>query len=398
MRVRHRFLPLLLITACGDDGHQATPDAPGPDAPPSETQTVVLRARGTVLVAVKEGETPWRPIDRGANDDVTIEVVNGPFIVASVCDDPGYFNYYLNYAGAGTGEILLMCSEQQQLVTVTANAGAANVFVGFYPIVSGGATNVPVGTHDVVAVDDTTTPARFEIRRGVTISADTTLTFDLSQTGTAMRAVPFTHDAVAGETVGASTRLRLAGGGRPFARARNNQLWLFPAAALMPGDGQFASASAGMASPASRGAFEIVTGSETAIDFTFPSGLTAATLTLQQRAPRATWQSAGAWTDFYIYTFSPDYTKLWDALVHPQWVAAEGLASELTFVDPMELPGWNPTWNLSSLAGFEWYLGLSENVSATESRSATWMETLPGGAPRITPRERFLRPAKVPDR
>jgi hypothetical protein len=131
-------------------------------------------------------------------------------------------------------------------VNVTVSAPATTrVFIGFGRNFSGSPLSVVPGTYDVIAIDASTTPAKFEIRRDVAITADMTLTIAPS---TPMVPTRIEATAGAGESVSRSTFLFTAATPtkKPtFASvtAVEGSGWTFPASALVTGDQQSVRAS-----------------------------------------------------------------------------------------------------------------------------------------------------------
>src|SRR5207253_9384335 len=114
----------------------------------------------------------WQSLTVPADGEVSATIPGGPFTVASVCDEPDRFDYYVFYGGTGIKELDLWCSTPANTVEVSLAAGTkARAAIGTYPLLGTVSWNVRPGTYDITAVDDTLTPPRFDIRRGVSITA-----------------------------------------------------------------------------------------------------------------------------------------------------------------------------------------------------------------------------------
>src|SRR5262245_2736724 len=152
-------LLLLAVLGCGDDG-------------PSTGQ-VAVHAFGTKLVAIQDGGS-WRPLAVPGDGETNI-TVTGPFTVASVCDEPGFFGYYVTYGGVGSKELFLSCSTPGTVSVSLMPGTNVEAGISFYPLRDGWSWDIKPGTYDIVAYDRTLMPPRFEIRRGVSITQDTVL-------------------------------------------------------------------------------------------------------------------------------------------------------------------------------------------------------------------------------
>ena len=334
----------LALVGCGDTGSVSSID---------------VKLAGTQVAAIRSGDT-WKPVEKTATGDASIEL-DGPTMLAIVCDDPSFFNYWTLYLGPGiddTEQLDLSCAPPAAGADVTVTIDApetTDVAVGLRRTFGGGPIDLAPGTYDVIAVDRTMTPPRFEIRRGVALTTNTTLTFDLAATGTPMLATTITvTGAAAGETPQTLTSLRVGRTILSVSSIEEPAAWLFPAAALVEGDRQTVSAYSSDETRGSRSHRRLVAGTETAITLALPEHLTSATATTSS----VTWQG-GDWDGFYFGINSPSFDVLWDVSVFPEWTRAGGAVDTIRIPDPTSIPGWQSAWNLGATAGYEWYFTAS---------------------------------------
>jgi hypothetical protein len=338
---------LLVLAACGGGG---------------SSETLEVKLADTVVAAVKSGDR-WEAIARDANNTGKV-TLDGPTVLAIVCDS-AYLNYYTLFLGPGMPEdepFDLSCGNVLASVEVTIAAPTTTqVFIGFSRNFNGDPISVAPGIHDVIAVDRSTTPPKFEIRRDVAITGPMTLTIAPSQPMVATRI-----DATvgAGETLFRSTSLIT--GNRTFASVTGTEAngWTFPASVIQAGDKQSVSASTSSETLGSRSARRTITSDTPTVALELPGYLTSVTPT----PTSATWAGGAEWTSFYYGINSADFSILWDASVHPEWTAAGGKIDTIAFPDPAGIPGWRSEWNLGATAGYEWYFSASHETG-TASRN-----------------------------
>jgi hypothetical protein len=164
--MRSRSIVLAFLVACGGGG---------------KSDKVLVDASNAKLVAVQH-DGAWQALTPGPLD----VQLDGPTIIAVVCQDATYFDYYTFHTGPGADDLDLHCSTPLTSFTVTVMAPATTkVFIDFTSTFSGNTMlDVTGGLHDIVAID--TTLKRFEIRRQVAISANETIKFDLTTAGDSM--------------------------------------------------------------------------------------------------------------------------------------------------------------------------------------------------------------------
>jgi hypothetical protein len=352
--------PLALVAlgaGCGDD--------------PAPPVTVTLAAADTALLAIRDEGGDWRALEPGA--EVTAEVT-GPFTVATVCDQPGWRNYYTLSATPEDADVFeVWCTTASPGdVTVTASPDqVGELFVWYFGLSAAEVGVLAPGTYDVFAVDDTVTPPRVAVQRGVEITADTTLYVDVVAEG-----VPVTEAAltVGGDDPFVTTALFTATSTRARLRAPDGDTaYVFPASVVRDTDSQRVSASASAAtSPAfSAGASVEVAPGATTVALELPAPMTAAQRDLGA-TPTVSWTAPGAWTERYWYMANADFTVLWDAFAMPGYVEATGAGDALEIPDPAELPGWQAAWNLTDAASFAWYLTLSREAGDDGRQSTSY--------------------------
>ncbi len=365
-RLRHLTAPLALLTLAAGCG----------DAPVDPTaRTVTFHASGTALIAVREEGGDWRALTPDASGDATADI-DGPYTVATVCDVPGFFDYYAVSAtpeDADALDVYCLVSDAAAITVSVDQAQLGRVFIGFNTISAGDSATMPPGTYDIVAVDDSAVPPRVAIHRGVSLDASTVVSIDLATEGVAMRAATVTTTGAGGDSVLGSSRLTTAG--RTYARQAvdDTQAWLFPPSLLVEGDRQVVGMSAYGDSPAGRSAAVAITGAESAVTVVLPVGITAATRTLGA-APSVSWVGTEVWPEPYFYLANADFSIMWDRLAFTGYTEAMGNDASLAVPDPAQLPGWQPAWNLTGAESLDWYLLLTRRVD-DGYQSASWDST-----------------------
>lgn len=369
------------LLGCGDDGGgEIPPDSSVPDVlDPPETIEVTLHARGTKVLAIREGDDgAWRALTPGANGDVTAEIAKGRYAIAYVCDEPEFFNDSLVLAGPDDPrEHDVWCNEPAgERVDVTiASDDDLRVRIGIVSSALPGASmNVKAGTYDVIAVERNVANPRFVIRHGVELNEDTTLTFDLDTEGTAMRRVPVTADLADGEAARVSSRLSTARG-TGFTVFSDDEVsaLVFPSAALAADDVQRVSVTAqGEDAPGTRSTSRTIADDPESVAITLPPGLTSASATWNG-AMTVSWQATGAWTNAFAFASDEELTKIWDVVALPGWFAAGGAAGALPMPAPTELPGWDAAWNTATPVGLSWDLSVTR-TTANGNELIGWAE------------------------
>jgi hypothetical protein len=365
-----RTLPALLVAAslvaCGDPAVEAPldagvlPDAEvAPDADP-DAFDVTLHARGAALLAIREGDRPWRALTPGADGDVTVAVAPGRYAIARVCDTADDFDLSVLLAGPADPRAHdLACEPGPARVTVSIDLAEAFVSVGSRRI--GLPTELDAGTYDVIALERGVEVPRFVIRRGVVLDEDTALRFDFDAEGTPMRAMALTTDALGdGESLSYSgVELSTAGGGRYYELSVDPARTLvFPASALGAGDTQLAELTAGRDSwlVVRAGARAITGDPESAAITLAPEGTASATL---DGALSVTWQAEGTWPQALAYAYDDLQTQRQGVEALPGWYAAGGATGGLTMPQAAELPGWDPAWRLLEPGPYvRWHVSL----------------------------------------
>lgn len=346
---------LLVLAACGGGG---------------SSDTLELKLGNNAVAAVNTGDR-WEAVARDTSGTGKISL-DGPTMLAIVCDETGYLNYYTLFLGPGMDDeepLDLTCGIPLASVTVTVSTSpATQVFIGFDRNFSGSPLTVVPGTYDVIAIDDSTTPPKYEIRRDVAITADMTLTIAPSLPMVATR---IEATAGAGETLSRSTFLRTGNGTtkkRTFASvtAVEGSGWTFPASALVADDRQSVSASTSSETLGSRSASQRIESDTATVTLQLPGYLT----TVTAMPTTVSWAGGAAWTSFYYGINNADYSVLWDASITPEWTEAGGKVDTITFPDPAGIPGWQSKWNLGSTADYEWYFSASHETGAA-SRTGT---------------------------
>ncbi len=351
--------PLALVAlgaGCGDD-----------PAPPA---TVTLAAADTALLAIRDEGGDWRALEPGA--EVTAEVT-GPFTVASVCDQPDWRNYYTISATPEDADLLEVgcIAPAPDDVTITVSPDqVGQVYVWFIGLRADQTTVIAPGTYDLIAIDDSVTPPRVAIQRGVSLTADTTVRVDVEADG-----VPATEAALEVGDDGAFVTTSLA---TTSTRARlrapdGDTAYLFPASLVRDTDIQRVSASASAAtSPAfSAGASVEVAPGATAVALELPAPMTAAQRDLGA-TPTVSWTAPGAWPERYWYMANADFTVMWDTVALPGYVEATGAGDALAIPAPAELPGWQAAWDLTDAASSDWYLTLSREAADGDRQSTSY--------------------------
>ena len=341
--MRYLFV-LSVLGACGGGG---------------SSESLKVKIARSALAATRSGES-WKTVTANAAGEATISV-DGPTMLAVVCDQPGYLNFYTLYLGPGIEDSELLdfsCpADPSTNVTVTVSPFQLDVFIGSARTLSTPALGVPAGVYDVVAIDRGT-PPRFEIRRDVSITSDMNLVFDLATNGTPM--VSAQLDATGADPAeGTSGYTQLITKNRTQAYTfGNTNSWVFPASALQAGDRQLVSVSTTSTTLGTRAHKREIAGTETMLSLALPPYLASVSPTLTS----ATWQGGPASNRFYYGIGSPDQTKLWDANMYPEWIEAGGESNAITIPDPTTIPGWQSAWSLGSTAGATWYFVANQDM------------------------------------
>jgi len=329
----------------------------------TQTQTIALHAAGTKLLAIQPEGEAWQALAVPANGEVSATIPDGPFTLVSVCDEPGLFNYYVTFGGTGDAELDVYCTDPASTVKVSLAAGSkGRAAIGSYPLFGEITWYVKPGIYDVTAYDDSLTPPRFEIRRGVPIMVDTELAFDLATSGTPLEEIAVTAAALAAETVSKRVRLHTAGGTRMTipATETGTRVWRVPASALQTGDRQTVTAIATTAST-SRTSTRAIPNTAVSAVLTLPAALASASATFGP-PQRVTWESQGDWTQAYFSAADEDVTVLYDAFVTPNHVEQAGPLTSIELPAPASVPGWSSAWKIPSAAGLAWSLSLTRDL------------------------------------
>lgn len=343
---------------------------------PTEPQTIALQAAGTKLLAIQPEGDAWQSLTVPSDGEVSATIPGGPFTLASVCDEPGRFDYYVVYGGTGLSELDVSCTPPANTVKVSLAAGSkGRAAIGRYPLVGNVSWQIPPGTYDVTAYDNSLSPPRFEIRRGIAITADTELSFDLSVTGAPLEEIAVTSDALSTESVTKSSRLHTAGGTRMTmsSPANDTRVWRVPASALKTGDRQTITAIA-TAGAASRTSTRTIPNTAVTIALELPAGLSSASAKLGP-PQSATWNTTVDWNEAFFYAADEDFTVMFDAFVTPEYVAQTGKLTSIELPAPGSVPGWNPAWKMPSAVDLDWSLSLSHRLAGLDSDHASWEGT-----------------------
>ncbi len=330
------------------------------------SESLVVKIGNTKLAAVRDGET-WKTVKPDAAGGAKIDA-DGPTALAIVCDDPGYFNFYTLYLGPGIEDPALLdfsCPPDATAnVTVTISSTTSlDVYIGTARSANG-LVNVAPGVYDVIAIEQSM-PPRFEIRRGVSITSNMLLTFSLATTGTSMVAtqVDLTGTDPADVPMRV-TQLTTKNRTQAFAFAGN---FMFPVSALQPGDRQSLRASTTSQAFGQRSHTREIVGTEAMVRLALPPYLTSVSPT----STSATSQGGAAWNRFYYGIGNPDATRLWDALMYPEWIEAGGERDAIRIPDPTGIPGWQPAWSMPSTAGFRWFYFAMQDMKPDFFEAAT---------------------------
>jgi hypothetical protein len=354
MKTSFVFALGLVVVGCGDGGG-------------SSGTPVVINAAGTRLAAINDG-TMWKPLTLDAQGKAS-PVLDGPTLIATVCDDPqfDFMNYYTVGVGPGGGEVDMYCGEVKPSSRITIVAPVSTlVFASFSRATGGDSMTIPNGTYDIVALDTTLTPPRIEVRRAVDVTANTTLTFDLATTGTPM---PKVHVDVTGAEASelVSQRVSFTVGSKQQPTFSTwlvsaSEAFTVPAALLRAADRHVVHASVSSDTSGSRQATRDITGNETVVSLALPTFITSATVAFGGM-PSVTWQGDARFDQLYFGINSEDFSELWDIALYPSWTAAGGDLNAVTIPDPHEIPGWTPAWEFTSTVGLEWFLSVSHDAA-----------------------------------
>ena len=332
-----------------------------------------LHAGGIEVLAIQKPGEAWQGIPIDPAGEAVTSVPDGPFVVASVCDQPGFFDYYADFVGPGIDELDVACVPSGAVkVSIAPGPTSVRVAVGPYPLYEGDDWNIAPGTYDVFAYDPMLSPPRFELRRGVSITQDTVLSFDLSTTGTSLTPIEVRTDAMPTEQVSSTARFFSSGGARITIRVPGGT-WRVPVSAMTADDHQTVTAQATLGDAFRSATKEI--DSDWSVALTLPVGVASATA---ESWRRVSWQSAGIWTTAHYSAMSADYGVNFDGVVHREWIDAKGPLAPLEIPDPTSIPGWQPTWTQTGIPP-QWFLVLDQSRSKYDVDEAGWTQELATG-------------------
>lgn len=363
MRNRLLAATLLAAAACGGsassnpDAVVTTSDAP-PNTPDGRPATVALtiHGKGAKLLAVREDGGAWQAQTVPADGLVHVEIANGPYEVAMVCDQPDFFDVGLMQLAPSDGVDVQAYCTPDATVEVTPPIDSITA-VGPYVTRTGSPLKVVPGTYDVVSIDRSTTPPRMVIQRDVAITADTTLDLDFAA-GLAMRPITVTAPAEDPLDIDVSTSLTTVKGATVRLGIIDEKAWVAPASALVAGDLQRARVDVYPADPSGdRAASRVVGATDDNIAITLPTDYTSATASWNN-GPSFTWQAPGTWQTVEVYAGDTDFLHLWDATVFEGWTAAKGAPTAIATPDLTALPGWQASWNTPTATGLSWGISL----------------------------------------
>lgn len=351
--MKHFLAGLLLATACGDN---------------SGFEKLVIDGSRTQVLAVHDG-FEWQTLELDEVGRAEIDI-DGPRLVATVCEETGFggsFTYATVGVGLGQEVLPAYCRAKPATALLAIDAPATTqVSIGRSVIAGGLGARVESGTFDVIAIDTSLTPPRIEIRRDVTVSADTTMVFDLATTGTPMTNVRVTVTGTADETptVAATARIGTPTG-LTSARWTTDpaSVWVVPVSLRRAGDDYDITASTSTSSESSRFVSHAHTG-EAAVTLSLPASITTANVTLGA-SPSLTWGPQGGADQVYFGINTPSFDRVWDATLLPSWTASGGDPTTITIPSPKGIEGWKSSWTFPFVtAGFEWRLNA---IYATEA-------------------------------
>lgn len=324
-----------------------------------DSEPVTVQASGAALAAVQVDGGSWQPLELDADGEAIVDA-DGPFAVAVVCDTNGFFNYYTIYAGPGATPLWMQCWPPATVdLTIETASPTTRVWGrGFGDLGGGISVAVDRGTHDFVAIDDGTSPPRFEIRRDVTIDEDTTLELDdLRVSGAPMNAAAIeVSGADPSESLLRTVWLVTPNASAYYYRfdSGDSSMPVFPPDALVGTDEQTVEASVrDVAGDVGRSARRRITGDETSVALALPPALGPVTPTFGDEIT-VTWENDHDWTSTYFYVHDDSFAVYWDVMVLPSYVAAGGAPDPVRIPDPGQLPGWDPAWAITDSTGLGW--------------------------------------------
>jgi hypothetical protein len=380
------------LAACGGTG--SGDDVADVDAtPPAETTTITIHAADTQMLAIRDAaDADWVALTPGADGDATAEVT-GPFEVVSVCTEPTYFEVYTMFGGPTDTELVTYCSAPATAVPVSFTDPALEVYIGYQASIDGSTIDVLPGTYDVVAIDRAAVPERLVIEHDVAITGATTLSFDLAADGVDVRLVPVA--ATGGDPADSiSTAVRVLTKNETFVSFYGDQLGnvpVVPSSALQTDDVETVGAFAYGSGPGSRSATARITGDEPTLAVAIADARITSAAFSWVAAPKVLWQTDGEWQSRYAWAADDSFTRFWDGVVLPGWIAAGGDDSAIAFPDATTLPGWDDRWDGARPAQGSWNLFVSSTAADGGSHAASWGEDF-GAARPATPRRALPAP------
>jgi hypothetical protein len=353
-------LGLTSLVGCGDNGGSGG------------GEPVVVNASGAKLAAIHDGNS-WKQLPLDAQGKATPSI-DGPTLIAAVCDDVDFMNFYTIGVGPGGGQVDMYCGASKTAATVAIAAPTTTqVFAGFGRATGGKSMTIGNGTYDIVAIDTSLSPPRVEIRRGVAVTASTTLTFDLATAGTPMQQQVRVDVTGEGATDVIERRVSYTAGTRTEPTVASwtvngTDAFVVPASLLRTEDTHLVHGSTTDEALGTRSVSHDVAGKETSVALVLPAYVASAQVAFGA-APSITWQGDARFDQLYFGINSRNFEELWDVLLLPSWALAGGDTATLTIPDPHAIPGWDVAWDLPSAGALEWFLSVEHDAAPDHIRA-----------------------------
>jgi len=297
---------------------------------------VEVHAPGVALVVAQDGNGAWQQLTLDASDTATFDATAGFYGVGVLCAAVTD-----NFTRAGLSfetverHVELSCGTTVDFARVTGTtAPGAEVWIDSFSVIAGAsgsyATDVISGAHDVFALLHGA-PSKILVRRGVDLSADSTLDLPVATEGVAMEtATPVVTGADPASVQLYSDDNTATGDYIEFASGSGPGVEIPPASLLGAGDHATVGATA---HDCTRQA-PLAPSPALAI----PTALTA---TVDHSAARWTADTTVAWDEARIDLSVGTLTRIL-AFATSDWLAASGSGDSWPMVDLETLPGWTP--------------------------------------------------------
>lgn len=373
----------LAAAGCGENT-PSTPDGqPVPADASGGTRITVTTAGAPLLAAYSDADGSWLPATKLADNQYEF-YVQGPYRVTVVCSYGLMLVHQLGRTLDDAHDLSPWCPPPDAF-QLRGSVKASEPFTAF-TLAVGNTTReiagstfdvaVPTGMHDVMAV----VQDRVAVRRGIAVTADTTLTnpIDLASEGFAL--VPVTAsvtNAAPDEPIVTFVTLETASGGGAVQVRNAADTGIVPNAALQPGDRQ-----ALLVATRGRGVRRTFReGTSTA--FTLPAAIGPVTFAESGGTFAATWSTLGAYDLLRFEVSGRQSGAPTQGVVHDFEVSASYVqAAALTRLEhDLDVPGLQPAWRVDPTQDYRASLQAEHTTGDDTTLSSQAFENIVSAAP-----------------